>query len=204
MNILTEWLGFKSSVKGTSKSRFGIVLTALAALVFLTSAQFANAQNYRFSSVTVEGNQRVEAATILSYANISRGQTVSAAQVNDAYQSILASGLFESVVVEPRGSNLLIQVVEFPTINKIAFEGNRKLKDDELEGFIESRSRQVFSPTKAERDSAVITEAYAQNGRTSARVTPRIVRRSDNRVDLIFEIFEGKAIEVQRIGFVGN
>lgn len=177
---------------------------ALLAVAMLSVPQTTSAQTYRFGSVTVEGNQRVETATILTYANIERGQTVSAAQVNDAYQNILASGLFESVEVEPRGGNLLIKVVEYPTINKIAFEGNRKLKDDELEGFIESRSRQVFNPTKAERDAAIITDAYAQNGRNAARVTPRVIRRSDNRVDLVFEIFEGKAIEVQRIGFVGN
>ncbi len=177
---------------------------ALLAVAMLSLPQNASAQTYRFGSVTVEGNQRVETATILTYADIQRGQTVSAAQVNDAYQNILASGLFESVEVEPRGGNLLIKVVEYPTINKIAFEGNRKLKDEELEGFIESRSRQVFNPTKAERDAAIITDAYAQNGRNAARVTPRVIRRSDNRVDLVFEIFEGKAIEVQRIGFVGN
>lgn len=93
---------------------------------------------------------------------------------------------------------------EYPTISKIAFEGNRKLKDDDLSGFIESSPRQVFNPEKAERDAQTIVEAYEQNGRLAARVKPRIIRRSDNRVDLVFEIFEGGAIEVQRIGFVGN
>lgn len=170
----------------------------------LLSAGDAAAQSYRFNTVEIEGNQRVEAGTILSYAGIERGQTVSAAQLNDAYQQILATGLFESVEIEPRGSQLYISVVEFPTINRIAFEGNRRLKDDDLEGFVESRVRQVFSPTQAERDAAIITEAYAQNGRLSARVTPKVIRRSDNRVDLVFEIFEGGKIEVQRIGFVGN
>jgi len=175
----------------------------MTSAVLLTAGDAA-AQSYRFNTVEIEGNQRVEAGTILSYAGIERGQTVSAAQLNDAYQQILATGLFESVEIEPRGSQLYISVVEFPTINRIAFEGNRRLKDDDLEGFVESRVRQVFSPTQAERDAAIITEAYAQNGRLSARVTPKVIRRSDNRVDLVFEIFEGGKIEVQRIGFVGN
>ena len=180
---------------------FGFAFISIAYLFLATGA---SAQNYRFSSVSIEGNQRVEAGTILSYAGIARGQTVSAGQLNDAYQRILASGLFETVVIEPQGSRLVIKVTEYPTINKVAFEGNKRLKDEDLSGFVESRSRQVFSPTKAERDAAVITEAYEQNGRVSARVTPRIIRRSDNRVDLVFEIFEGKLTEVQRIGFVGN
>ncbi|HKL46367.1 MAG TPA: outer membrane protein assembly factor BamA [Roseovarius sp.] len=164
----------------------------------------AEAQSYRFSTVAIEGNQRIEAGTILSFAGIARGETVSAGQLNDAYQRILGSGLFEEVEVEPQGNRLVIRVTEFPTVNRIAFEGNDKLKDEDLSGFIQSQSRQVFSPTQAERDAQIITEAYAQNGRIAARVTPKVIRRSDNRVDLVFEIFEGRKIEVQRIGFVGN
>lgn len=164
----------------------------------------ANAQSYRFNSVVVEGNQRIEADTILNYAGIARGETVSAGKLNDAYQSILGSGLFESVTLEPRGGQLYIQVAEYPTINRIAFEGNRRMKDEDMRRFIDSQPRQVFSPTKAERDAATLTEALSQNGRLAARVTPKVIRRSDNRVDLIFEIFEGSKVEVQRIGFVGN
>jgi len=179
-------------------------ITALIAITFLAFPTSADAQDYRFSTVTIEGNQRIDPDTVLSYAGITRGENISAGELNAAKVRIEASGLFKNVEVEPKGNRLVIRVEEFPTINKIAFEGNKKLKDDDLAGFIESRSRQVFSPTKAERDAAVIAEAYLQNGRTAARVTPRVIRRSDNRVDLVFEIFEGKKIEIQRIGFIGN
>ncbi|MGX0978009.1 outer membrane protein insertion porin family [Roseovarius sp. MBR-51] len=194
-----------------SRNFFFALRTVKAALVSVIIATFlfgtgqrAEAQSYRFSSVSIEGNQRIEAGTILSYAGIARNETVSAGQLNDAYQKILTSGLFEEVELVPQGNNLLIRVTEFPTINRIAFEGNDKIKDDDLAGFIQSKSRQVFSPTQAERDAGIISEAYSQNGRIAARVTPKVIRRSDNRVDLVFEIFEGRKIEVQRIGFVGN
>ncbi len=184
--------------------------TLIAGFMFAISTTFtalpqsAEAQSYRFSNVSIEGNKRIEAGTILSYAGIARGQTVSAGELNDAYQRILGSGLFESVSIEPRGGRLVIEVKEFPTINKISFEGNKRLKDEDLAGFINSRSRLVYSPTKAERDAEIIAEAYNQNGRLGAQVSPKIIRRSDNRVDLVFEIFEGGNVEVQRIGFVGN
>src|SRR6056297_1925955 len=178
-----------------------IAVVSLALIGLGTPAQ---AQNYRFTEVAIEGNQRIEGDTILSFAGIPRGETVGAGELNAAYQRILDSGLFETVELEPRGNRLVIRVTEFPTINRIAFEGNDKIKNEELSGFIQSRSRQVFSPAQAERDAATISEAYAQNGRISARVTPKVIRRSDNRVDLVFEIFEGRAIEIQRIGFSGN
>lgn len=180
------------------------VLVVLTAVILLATPQDASAQTYRFSSVTIEGNQRIEAETILSFAGIERGETVNAGQLNDAYQDILGSGLFEEVEIEPQGDRLVIRVTEFPTINRIAFEGNDSLSDDDLSGFIESSTREVYSPTEAERDATTISEAYAQNGRIAARVTPKVIRRGDNRVDLVFEIFEGDNIEIERIGFVGN
>ncbi|WP_322865779.1 outer membrane protein assembly factor BamA [Aquicoccus sp. G2-2] len=173
-------------------------------MAFLALPEMAQAQSYRFNSVSVEGNKRIETGTILSYAGIARGQTVSAAELNDAYQRVLGSGLFETVTMEPRGSRLDIRVNEYPTINRISFEGNKRLKDKDLAGFIKSKSRLVFNPTQAERDAETIAEAYNQNGRLGARVNPKIIRRSENRVDLVFEIFEGGNVEVQRIGFVGN
>ncbi len=185
------------------KRGFFFLIAALWLVVILLGAP-AQAQTYRFTDVTIEGNQRIEGDTILSYSGIARGETVSAGELNAAYQRILASGLFETVELEPRGNRLVIRVTEFPTINRIAFEGNRRIKNEDLSGFIQSKPRQVFSPTQAERDAAIIAEAYAQNGRISARVTPKVIRRSDNRVDLVFEVFEGKAIEINRIGFSGN
>mgnify|MGYP003681876309 CR=1 FL=1 len=164
----------------------------------------ASAQNYRFTTVQIDGNQRIEDGTILTYAGIARGETVSAGQLNSAYQAILASGLFETVELIPQGNRLVIKVTEYPTISRISFEGNRRLKDDALSAAVESKERRVFSPTVAERDAANIAEAYSQQGRLAARVTPRIIRRSDNRVDLVFEIFEGGITEIERIGFVGN
>ena len=188
-----------------SRTRAFVGATAIALGLGLSALPVqAPAQSYQFSSVSVEGNQRIETGTILTYAGIGRGQAVSAAELNDAYQRILGSGLFETVEIVPQGSRLVIKVVEYPTINLINFEGNARLKDDELSKIVQSQSRRVFSPTLAEQDAARITEAYAQQGRVSARVQPRVIRRSDNRIDLIFEVFEGGVVEVEKIGFAGN
>lgn len=181
-----------------------LVAVTLLLAAFISIPQGAEAQTYRFTTVAVEGNQRIQPDTIVTYAGIARGQTVSAGELNSAYQRVVDSGLFETVEIIPRGSRLVIKVVEYPTINQVAFEGNRKLKDEDLAGIVESRSRQVFSPTRAERDANLISEAYSTTGRVAARVSPKIIRRNDNRVDLVFEIFEGRGIEIQRISFVGN
>ena len=184
--------------------RFIPVISLAVAILILGLGGVADAQTYRFSRIQVEGNQRVQTGTIATFAGVERGKPVSAGELNDAYQRIQASGLFASVEVVPRGATLLVRVTEHPTINRINFEGNRRIKDEALGEFIESTPRRVFQPGQAEKDAATIAEAYAQQGRIAARVTPRIIRRSDNRVDLVFEIAEGDTIEIERISFVGN
>ncbi|MDX5350452.1 MAG: outer membrane protein assembly factor BamA, partial [Paracoccaceae bacterium] len=190
-----------------AKSRARLLATALfiggatASVPFLSPVY---AQVFSFSNVVIEGNDRVDAATILNYAGISRGQEVSAAVLNDAYQRIINSGLFEKVELVPQGSTLVIRVAEYPIVNVINFEGNRRLKDEQLASLVESQSRRVYSPSLAESDAAAIAEAYRVSGRLAASVTPKIIRRSDNRVDLVFEISEGRVVENERISFVGN
>ncbi len=204
-------------MQGTFRITRGRSLTAatrarlLATAVFLGSATASTmflspafAQSFSFSNVVVEGNVRVDPATILSYAGISRGEDVSAAALNDAYQRIANSGLFETVEVIPQGGTLLIRVVEYPIVNVISFEGNKRLKDEQLAEIVKSQTRRVYAPSTAESDAADIAEVYRVQGRIAATVTPKIIRRSENRVDLVFEITEGRVVEVERLSFVGN
>lgn len=157
-----------------------------------------------YTQVRLEGAQNVDADTALSLANIRRGADLSAGDLNDAQQRLQASGLFEAVEVVPQGKTLVIRVSEYPTINAISFEGNRKLKDDKLTQIVQSKTRRVFSPSQAEQDAQAIAAAYASSGRYAARVDPRVIRRPNNRVDLVFEIREGDVTEIERIGFAGN
>ena len=181
------------------------VFVAFISIAFIAAGLTpAEAQSYRFSSVTIEGNERVDDATILGYIGIARGAQVSAGDLNAAYQRIQTTGLFEQIELVPQGGQLLVRVREYPTINRINFEGNRRIKDEDLEPLIRSQSRRVFNPSVVETDAIAITEAYSVQGRASARVTPKVIRRDNNRVDLVFEILEGDVTEIERIGIVGN
>ena len=181
-----------------------LIAVMLFGAVTWFNAGAAKAQQYRFSSIDVVGNLRIESSTIRSYAGISTAQSLSAADLNAAYQSIASSGLFEEVEIVPNGARLVIKVKEFPTINRVAFEGNSRIKDEVLAGLVKSQTRKVFNPTEVEQDRAAIAEAYANSGRLAAKVNPKFIRLSDNRVDLVFEIFEGGLVEIERISFVGN
>lgn len=197
-------------VFGAARSEKGMLRPAMIALflgsVALTApvASPSFAQSYSFSTVKVEGNSAIEAQTVIALAGIGRGEEVSTARLNDAYQSIVNSGLFETVELVPQGGTLVIRVVENPMINIVNFEGNARIKDEELAEIAKSKGRMVYSPNQAEEDAAAIAEAYRLRGRIAATVEPKIIRRDGNRVDLAFEITEGKVAEIERLSFVGN
>ena len=172
--------------------------------IVILTAGAASAQSFVFNSFEVEGNQRVADGTILTFGGLQPGVGLSTADLNTAGQNIRASGLFESVDLVPQGSRLVIRVVEYPTINRINIEGNNRLRDAELLALVQSQPRRVFTPAQAEADTAAISEAYARQGRINATVTPRVIPKSENRVDLVFEVVESAITEIERITFVGN
>ena len=161
-------------------------------------------QEGTISSIIVDGNKRITSETIIAISKIEKGALYSPSQLNSALQLIKKSTFFKTATVSFVDNILTINVVENPTINTINFEGNSTLKDENLSELIFSKERQTLSISKTEKDSDVIASAYADTGRISASITPKIVELSDNRVDLIFEIIEGRITEVEKITFTGN
>jgi len=196
---------FKKLVGRGTGVRLMLSGTALTTALFLGVAGLpVLAQTYSFNAVKVEGNSEIEAATVLKVAGLPKGKPVSAADINDATQRLTDSGLFASVDLTPSGGTLVIHVTENPTINVVSFEGNRRIKDDAITKLVKTQSRHVFSAAQAEADAAAITKAYSDLGRLAARVEPRVIKRDGNKVDVVFEIREGKTTEVERLSFTGN
>ncbi len=184
------------------RARFGAVVLAFLGLGLLAAP--AMAQDYTFKRVVVKGNVSVDAASILKFARIEKGAVVTAAGLNDALQRITDSGLFEKVEFVPRGGVLNINVTELPVIRTLDFQGNKRLKDEELQKVITSQARRVFSASTAEADAEAIIEVYRARGRLAASVDPKIIPRANGGLDLVFEITEGKVVENESIAFVGN
>lgn len=179
--------------------------TAMVTAAFVAFASLpAVAATYTFSSVKIDGNTLIEPATILKIAGIVKGQPTSDGALNDATQRLTDSGLFAAVDIEPSGNTLIIHVTENATIATVDFEGNKKIKDEDIAKIIKSQARRVYSAAQAEEDAAAIANAYGQAGRLAARVEPRVIIRDGNKVDLVFEIREGKTTEVERLSFTGN
>jgi outer membrane protein insertion porin family len=158
----------------------------------------------RITAIEVRGNQRIEAETVRSYMLLQPGDAYDAERADRSLRALFATGLFRDVRIEHSGSRLIVTVAENPTVNRVAFEGNRRVSDDALRPEIQLRPRAVFTPQLAQGDRQRILQLYASRGRYAARVEPKIIELEQNRVDVVFEIVEGDSALVARINFVGN
>src|SRR5579883_1611807 len=156
------------------------------------------------ASIEVQGNRRVEVETIRSYFKPGPNGQLDAGQVDDGLKALIETGLFQDVKINRVGGHLVVVVVENPVINRIAFEGNKKVKDEQLSGEIQSKPRGTFSRPMVQSDAQRIAEIYRRSGRYDVHVTPEIIEQPNNRVDLIFTIEEGVKTGVKSIEFVGN
>ena len=181
-----------------------ILFIVILLLSFSILPNKAHTQETLVSSINVDGNKRISSDTIVSLSKVQVGSAYSPTQLNSALQSIKKSSYFKTVDISIFNNILNINVIENPTINSIIFEGNNTLSDINLNELIRSKQRQTLLISQVEKDTDKIATAYADTGRISAIVTPKVIELSDNRVDLVFEITEGRITEVEKITFTGN
>ena len=154
--------------------------------------------------VSVSGNERVEPETIASYLTVRPGDPFDPAQLDISLKNLFATGLFSDVELTERGGILIVRVVENPIINRIIFEGNKKLDNEELAEEVRLRPRQVFTRARVKADVQRMLVLYQRSGRFAAIIEPKVVQQEQNRVDLVFEIQEGPKTKVSSINFLGN
>ena len=156
-------------------------------------------------SVAIRGNERLEPETVRSYANLSPGQQYGSETLDTALKDLYATELFTDVVITGGDTgNIVITVRENPVINRIVLDGNKRIKDDKITPEIRLAPRQIFTRSKVRADVERIIELYKRQGRFAARVEPKIVQLDQNRVDLVFEIYEGDKSKVRSINIIGN
>src|SRR4030081_2747894 len=179
---------------------FAMPVAATLAAMLVSSPAAAQS----VSSIQVEGNRRVEVETIRSYFKPGPGGRLDQAQIDDGLKALIETGLFQDVKISQRGGRLVVTVIENPVIGRIAFEGNKKVKDEQLSAEIQSKPRGTLSRPMVQSDAQRIAEIYPRSGRYDVRVNPEIIEQPNNRVDLVFTITEGSKTGVKSVEFIGN
>jgi outer membrane protein insertion porin family len=169
-----------------------------------TPAAPALQQSGVIQRILVQGNERIESSTVISYLPVSPGDTIDSAKADLAVKALARTGLFSNETIDFQNGDLIVTVVENPIINRVIFEGNHALKEDKLRDEVSVRPRGIFTRAKAQSDVQRIVELYRRSGRISANVTPQIIELPQKRVDLIFKIDEGPKSGILSVNFLGN
>ncbi len=177
-----------------------ILYTLVITLLFVASV--INAEPLR--GVRIEGNQRIDTTTIRSYVLIKEGEEITQAALDRSLKNLYGTGLFSDVKLRQENGVVAVYISENPVINRVAFEGNAKLKEDTLRSEVQLRPRTVYSRAKVSADVERLQTLYRRTGRYAAVVDPKLIELPQNRVDLVFEISEGERTDIRRVSFVNN
>lgn len=175
-----------------------------------SASQPDSAQNETIRRIIIKGNQRIEESTILNYLGLKEGNQFTQGDVDTALKNLFATGFFADVTVAPvkaaggNASDIEVNVVENPVINRVVFEGNKEVEDKDLESELELKVRAIYTRTKLQNDVKRILDIYRRGGRYSAQVNPKVIELDQNRINLVYEIQEGPVAKVQKISFIGN
>ncbi len=181
-----------------------IVSACILGLIAIVAAAPAAAGPSADSTVVVAGNRHIDAAMIRSHFRPAADGRLDAAALDAALKSLYATGLFQDVRIARNGERLVVTVVENPTIARIAFDGNRKIKDEDLKKAVQSKERGPLSRATVQGDVKEIIALYREHGYFDAKVEPKTITGKNERVDLVFEIKEGEKLAVRQVLFAGN
>jgi outer membrane protein insertion porin family len=186
--------------RGRTAAALLVAVSVLSAIPAFASEADATTRE----TIIVEGNRRVEADTVRSYFHAWPGHQLDAAALDAALKALIATGLFDKVTIQRSGDRVVVHLTEAKLLDRVAFEGNKKIKDTELAGVVQSKARGSLQRATVQADVNRIMEAYRHVGRDDVGVVPEIIDRGSDRVDLVFTVTEGKKTTVRQINFVGN
>ena len=187
-----------------------VTFVCLLAMMFgantgVVGVKSASAQSSSvITEIKVEGNRRIEAATVQSYLLFDIGSPYDRSRIDKSLKALFNTGLFADVSIRRDGSGVVVSVVENPIINRLAFEGNLRIQDDILTAEVQLRPRVVYTRARVQNDVQRIITVYRRSGRFAAVVEPKVIQLPENRVDLVFEINEGEETGINKVRFIGN
>ncbi len=172
--------------------------TTFLCLLFTLPASFANAK------IIVKGNERIDSDVISAYINVKKSGKLSSQEIDESLKKLYSSDLFLEVKISEENDDIIIDVKENPIVSEVKIIGNKKIEDDALQGEISLKKRSVFTKFKLQSDLKRISEIYLKSGRFLTNIEPKIIKKDQNRVEVIFEITEGAKAKIADISFIGN
>jgi outer membrane protein insertion porin family len=172
--------------------------------VILTFTIIIQTNLYAKNQIIILDNNRISNSTILSLIDKNNLEYNKSNAISESLKKLYSSKLFEKIDIQKRRKKIIITIKENPLIADIKIIGNKKISDEILQKELSLKKREIFNKSKLESDVKRINEIYIKSGRFLAKITPKIIIKEQNRIEVIFEINEGKKAKIKKINFYGN
>ncbi len=163
-------------------------------------------ESFTVKNIQINGLQRIETGTVLSYLPIKNGDTIDATQTDAIIKKLYATGFFKDVRLEEQGDTLIINLAERPVINQITINGDKVFDHDKL---VQSLKDSGLADGKI-YDSSILDQAilglkseYYNRGLYSVQITSTIMPLERNRVSINIQISEGLVAKIANIRIMG-
>ncbi len=181
-----------------------MLLAAVTANLSLAPTFAAENGSAASEMITVHGNHRIDSESVKSYFHPNADGRYDEVARDAALKALVATGLFDDVKIERAGEGLVVNLTEAKVLERVVFEGNKKIKDADLAAVVQSKARGSLQRAAVQADAGRIVEAYRHIGHEDVSVVPELIDRGNDRLDLVYTITEGTKTPVKKINFVGN
>ncbi len=152
----------------------------------------------------IKGNDFTDSEVIISLLdNIPK--EINEEYSNDIIKILNDSNLFSDVRVEISENKYVITVKEFPSIRKINFKNNERLKDEELDliaSQLEIKNLNIISINSFINETKKLYESFGYN---NVKIDySSTLNESNNTADLYFNFVEGDLTKINQILIRGN
>jgi outer membrane protein insertion porin family len=188
-------------------------LNKIFASMILVGASFSgngwaeNFQPFEVTDIQVEGLQRVALGAALLSLPVKVGDTVDQVKLQQAIKSLYNSTNFELIDVSHENGVIFVKVKERPTISVITFDGNKDIKEEQLQESLDGSGVKIGESLDRTMITGIekgLQDFYYGVGKYGAKVEAQVINLPRNRVELKFKFVEGLAAEIRQINVVGN
>ncbi len=187
------------------------LIITLTGLFILSSILFGQqATTIRVASIDVIGTKTATPAVVIASSGLSAGMEATQEDFSDAVKQLWSLGLFSDVKIlsdreTPDGVFLIITVEEYPRLDQVVLEGNKKIKSKEIDEALNLHTGQALTPYLVYESQRIIQKLYYEDGYLLAEIEPTTFEGSrENTRSVKFQIDEKRKVHVGKIQFTGN
>jgi outer membrane protein insertion porin family len=185
-----------------------LAVIGLWVLVLTGPASPGAAEDAKVTFIEVQGNKRIESATILAKINTKEGDVFSPAKIKDDITALYRLGHFEDIQVKTEGFESGLKVIflvkEKPLIREIVYEGNEEITTEKLKEVVTLLPRTAFNIQLIQENAEKIRMKYQDDGYYNTVVVPVITELRSGDRNVVFYIDEGDKITLSEVVITGN